>query len=115
MGGTGSIEITNSDVNRFSIRLMGNGQLPKEFALAQNYPNPFNPTTTIKYDLPTDGHVNLSLFDVLGQRIATLVDADQKAGYISVDWNASHVSSGIYFYRLEAGRFVQTRKLLLLR
>jgi hypothetical protein len=115
MRGTGSIEITNNALNRFSIRLAGGGELPKEFALAQNYPNPFNPSTTIKYDLPTDTHVRLTLFNVLGQNVATLVDEDQRAGYRSVDWNASHVASGIYFYRLEADKFVQTRKLILLR
>ncbi len=90
-------------------------QKPKEFALRQNYPNPFNPTTTIKYDLPVDKHVSLKVYDVLGREVLTLMDEEQQAGYHSAVFDASRFSSGMYFYRLTAGTYVSTRKLLLLR
>jgi hypothetical protein len=89
--------------------------LPMEFALSQNYPNPFNPTTTIKYDLPIDAGVSLKVFNIIGQEVVTLVNEEQKAGYRSVEWNASNVASGVYFYRLDAGSFTNVKKLLLLK
>lgn len=88
---------------------------PKEFALLQNYPNPFNPSTTIKYNLPIDAHVTLKLYDVLGRKVLTLVDEQAKGGYHSVTLDGSSLSSGVYFYRMQAGAFAQTKKLLLLR
>jgi hypothetical protein len=89
--------------------------LPAEFALAQNHPNPFNPVTAINYALPKDSHVRLIIYNILGQRVATLVDGKQKAGYKTARWDASEMASGIYFYRLRAGDFVQTRKMVLIR
>jgi len=89
--------------------------LPKEFALSQNYPNPFNPTTLIKYDLPVDCQVRLDVYNVLGQRVATLVDGQQKAGYKVATWNAQDMASGIYFYRLKAGDFISIRKMVFLK
>ncbi len=89
--------------------------LPKEFALAQNYPNPFNPSTVIAYQLPTASDVRLELFDVLGRKVATLVNARQAAGYYNVVLNANNLATGIYFYRLQAGNFVQTKKMILLK
>ncbi len=89
-------------------------KIPKSFGLFQNYPNPFNPGTTIKYELPRTSHVTLTVYDLLGKEVATLVNAVQEPGYKSVEWNAVGVASGVYFYRLRAGEFVQTRKLLLL-
>ncbi len=83
--------------------------------LEQNYPNPFNPSTTIKYDLPRDSRVSLKLFNILGQEVATLVNEEQKAGYRSVDWNASNYASGVYFYRLEAGGFSSVKRMLLVK
>ncbi len=115
MRGEGTMKITNSMVNRFSVKLVSDGQLPKQFALAQNFPNPFNPSTTIRYDLPKDSRVSLKLFDILGQEVAALVNEEQKAGYKSFVWNSNSVASGVYLYRLQAGDFVQTRKLLLLK
>jgi hypothetical protein len=76
--------------------------LPKAYALEQNYPNPFNPTTVFQYALPGDSKVLLTIFNLLGQRVATLVDGVQSAGYKSVNWNAGGVASGLYFYRIEA-------------
>ncbi len=89
--------------------------LPVEHSLSQNYPNPFNPSTTIRYELPRASHVTLTVFDLLGREVATLVQGLQEPGYKSVEWNATGVASGVYFYRLTAGDFVRTCKLLLLR
>ena len=88
---------------------------PVEFALHQNFPNPFNPATTIRYDLRADTRVSLKVFNILGQEVLTLVNEEQKAGYKSVEWNASNFASGVYFYRLQAGPYTGTKKLLLLR
>lgn len=88
---------------------------PEEFRLAQNFPNPFNPSTDIRYDLPHGTHVRLTVFDLLGRKVATLVDAHEEAGPKSVRFDAGSVPSGIYFYRLEAGTFTGNKKMLLLR
>ncbi len=95
-------------------------QIPNQFELSQNYPNPFNPTTTIKYQLAQNSKVTLEIYDMLGQRIKTLVNDVQDAGYYSVSWDGSNnfgqqVSSGIYIYRLQAGSFVKTLKMNLLK
>jgi hypothetical protein len=93
----------------------GSDQLPESYNLMQNYPNPFNPSTTINYELPKSSHVTLKIYNTLGQEVATLVNAVEEPGYKSVEWNASGAASGVYFYRLQAGDFVQVRKLLVLR
>jgi hypothetical protein len=92
-----------------------NGSLPNDFSLSQNYPNPFNPVTKIGYGVSSSGFVSLKLYDVLGQEVATLVNAIEEPGYKSVTWNGKEVPSGVYFYRLQAGSFIETKKLLLLR
>jgi hypothetical protein len=89
--------------------------LPKVFALEQNYPNPFNPSTTIRYQLPVASEVKLEVYDVLGKKIATLVNERQSAGSYQVVWNASGLSSGTYFYRLQAGTFVETKKMIMVK
>ncbi len=83
--------------------------------LLQNYPNPFNPETTIEYTLPEHSHVTLTIYNLLGQRIAALINKNQEAGHHTVRWNANNQPSGMYFYKLEAGNFVQMRKMILLR
>ncbi|MEW6654809.1 MAG: FlgD immunoglobulin-like domain containing protein, partial [Bacteroidota bacterium] len=95
-------------------------EIPSEFALSQNYPNPFNPTTSIKFQLAQDAKVNLVVYDMLGQRVRTLVDGIQEAGFYTVRWDGSNdfgskVSSGIYIYRLQAGSFVSTLKMNLMK
>ncbi len=95
-------------------------EIPETYALSQNYPNPFNPQTVIHYNLPVGGHVELSVFNLLGQKVATLVDGHRTAGSYSVVWdgkddNQKSLASGVYLYRMETDGFVQTRKLLLLR
>jgi len=89
--------------------------LPGDYALSQNHPNPFNARTVINYRLPVDSHVKLEVYNTLGQRVATLVDCKEQAGYRSVVWDASEISSGIYFYRLAAGNFTSRERMLLLR
>jgi hypothetical protein len=91
------------------------GGLPHEFALHQNYPNPFNPSTTIKYELPKSTVVRLSVYDMLGREVSVLVDERRDTGVHEVNFEASRLSSGVYFYRLQAGDFTQTKRLLLLR
>jgi len=90
-------------------------ELPTDFKLEQNYPNPFNPTTTIRYSLPQANTVSLTVFNMLGQRVATLVNAQQSAGTYSVNFNAANLSSGVYFYRLQSGKQVSVQKMLLLK
>ncbi|MGB5872707.1 MAG: T9SS type A sorting domain-containing protein [Bacteroidota bacterium] len=87
--------------------------VPPAFSLAQNYPNPFNPETSISYALPVDTRVTLSVFNALGQEVANLVDGEMLAGVHSVKWNASGLASGVYFYRIAAEGFVETKRLIL--
>ncbi len=89
--------------------------IPREFALLQNFPNPFNPTTTIEYVLPKSAEVLLTIYNLRGQEAARLVEGQQTEGRHTAIWNASNMASGIYFYRLQAGDFVQTRKMVLLK
>jgi C-terminal processing protease CtpA/Prc len=97
-----------------------NSEIPKTFILAQNYPNPFNPTTVIKYQIPKNKrgiavNVNLSIYNILGENILTLVNKKQKPGYYKVTWNAQNYPSGIYFYKINANGFAKTKKMVLLR
>jgi hypothetical protein len=92
-----------------------NSLIPNKFELAQNYPNPFNPTTTIEYSIPQAGVVTIKIFDILGREVTTLVNEEKQRGNHVVKFNASNLSSGIYFYKLQAGSFVQTLKMILLK
>jgi hypothetical protein len=87
----------------------------KNFELCQNYPNPFNPTTTINYSIPQNDFVKLSIYDMLGKEIETLVDEEKPAGNHRVDFNGSKLSSGIYFYQLNAGLYMMIKKMILLK
>jgi len=89
--------------------------LPLEFSLEQNYPNPFNPSTTIEYSIPESGNVTLKVFDVLGNEVATLVNGQNEAGKHKVEFDATGFNSGVYFYRIENGSSVETKKLVLLK
>jgi len=89
--------------------------LPTVVSLEQNYPNPFNATTSINYQLPVDGWIKLEIYNVLGEKVATLVEERQEAGYRSVIWEASELSSGLYFYKLTAGDYTETKRMMLVK
>ena len=101
LGGPTGVNDNNSTINSFK--------------LDQNYPNPFNPSTTISYQLPINGQVTLNVYNILGDEVATLVNEDKAAGQYKVEFDASNLSSGIYFYKLQAGSFVETKKMILLK
>lgn len=90
-------------------------KLPNHFSISQNYPNPFNPTTAISYNLPQATHVTLEIYDILGRKVETLVDKEQPAGPHQAVWDAGDRASGIYFYRIQAGDIIETKRMLLLR
>lgn len=90
-------------------------RVPPALALASNYPNPFNPTTTIRYRLPQAAEVELTVYNVTGQPVQTLVAEPQPAGWYAVEWDASGLAAGLYFYRSQAGAFSQVKKMLLLK
>jgi len=89
--------------------------LPTNYALFQNYPNPFNPTTVISFQLAAKSRVTLKVYDILGREVETLVDGASDIGLHQVSFDASRFASGIYFYRIQAGGFMATKKLLLLK
>ncbi|MCW8803914.1 MAG: T9SS type A sorting domain-containing protein, partial [Ignavibacteriaceae bacterium] len=88
---------------------------PKEFALYQNYPNPFNPSTTIKFALPEKTNIELSVYNSLGEKVADVLSSELSEGYHEVEFSASNLSSGIYFYRLESGNFVSVKKMIIIK
>jgi hypothetical protein len=89
--------------------------LPVKFELRQNYPNPFNPVTMINYQLPMTSDVELSVYNLLGQKVVTLVSERKQAGSHQVEWDASGLASGVYYYRIEAGEFQDVKKMILIR
>jgi hypothetical protein len=97
-----------------SVQQLNTG-IPASYSLSQNYPNPFNPTTNIKYSITQQAQVSLKIFDVLGREVQTLVNQNQKAGSYAVNFNASRLASGVYIYRLEAGDFVKSMKMMLIK
>jgi flagellar hook assembly protein FlgD len=106
---------TGDDVSLTDITVM-----PEKFTIHQNYPNPFNPVTTLRYDLPENGNVNITIYDMLGRQVKTLINQNQNAGYMSVIWNATNdygkpVSAGIYIYQIQAGEYISTKKMVLLK
>ena len=103
---------TTPDVNTV---IQNNDIIILDFSLHQNYPNPFNPTTTIKYSIPKLSFVTIKIYDVLGSEVATLVNEEKPVGTYELNWNAANLPSGVYFYRLQAGSFMQTRKMILLK
>jgi len=92
-----------------------NSLVPEKFELAQNYPNPFNPVTTIQYSIPDRSNVTLKVYDVLGRELATLVNEEKDRGIYSINFDASALASGMYLYRLQAGSFIETKKMILIK
>jgi hypothetical protein len=109
--------LTSSDVYEFTgtMSSVQPAVAPLAFSLEQNYPNPFNPVTTIRFGLAMTVNVNLTIYDILGRRVDVLVNERMGAGYHQVTFDGTHLASGVYFYRIQAGDFVQTRRLLLLK
>lgn len=106
-------------VHEYSFPLVGikdpGGNIPKEFALHQNYPNPFNPTTYINYDIPKISNVTITVFDIRGREVAVLVNEVKQAGSYNISFNASSLASGVYFYKISAGDFNKTMKMILIK
>ena len=90
-------------------------EIPTEFLLTQNYPNPFNPSTKIRYSVPQSSNVTIKVFDILGNEIETLVNEEKPVGTYEITWYAANLPSGIYFYKLQAGSFVETKKMILIK
>ena len=111
------MQYSMTDLNLSSIE---NEQLPKKFAFLQNYPNPFNPITSLRYDLREDSFVSITIYDILGNVINDLVNANQSSGYKSIQWDAANnqgqpVSAGVYLYQVQVGDFIETKKMVLLK
>lgn len=113
----GTLFVTHSQTITAASTLTGVEELgiPTEFVLLQNYPNPFNPTTSIQFGLPSESHVRLTVFNLLGQEVAVLVNASMGAGYHKVNFDASRLNTGMYIYKIEANNFVSVRKMLLVK
>ncbi len=111
----GLTDTFEGNVNIMTVSNEVNGAVPTEFAIAQNYPNPFNPSTNINYSLPEASKVSIVVYDMLGQRVAQLVNAEKSAGYHTVTFDASALSSGMYVYQIKAGSFSQTKKMMLIK
>ena len=90
-------------------------QIPTEYNLYQNFPNPFNPTTTIRFAVPKESHVVLDIYNIVGQKVMTLINKNMKAGLYNLDFDASHFSSGVYIYRINPGKYSATKKMMLLK
>ncbi len=112
-GGMG--EVSQIISGETSTAVVGSNNQPKGFALEQNYPNPFNPTSTIRYSIPKQSFVTLKVYNILGQEVATLVNAVRKAGSYSIVFNASTIPSGVYVYTLATDEFISTKKMTLIK
>ncbi len=97
------------------VGIVGNNNIPFEYALEQNYPNPFNPSTMIKYQIPTASNVKITVFDILGKKVAVLIDQKKDAGYHEVEFSGLNLASGLYIYRIEAGNFSDVKKMMLVK
>ena len=111
----GEFILDNLIFNPKSTAILSSEQISKRFALEQNYPNPFNPTTTIVYSIPENAFVTMKVYDILGKEITTLINERKSAGNYSINFNASNLPSGVYFYRMQAESFVSTKKFVLLK
>ena len=116
------IKIVNNDIQKIIAVSSGKrttkttNVLPISFSLSQNFPNPFNPVTTIKYALPKDVKVTIKVYDILGRLVTTLINNEnKKAGYYETKFDGSIYASGVYFYRIEAGDFIQSKKMVLVK
>jgi len=115
------INIVNGDIQKLFAVNKSNGSngehnlIPDKFSLGQNYPNPFNPVTKINYALPSDVKVVIKIYDILGREVKTLINEFKKAGYYDISFDGTNLATGVYFYRIEAGEFVQSKKMVLVK
>ncbi|MEJ2195365.1 MAG: T9SS type A sorting domain-containing protein [Ignavibacteriaceae bacterium] len=115
LGNDGTIDDTLYLSNTVDVEDQGSLYIPEEYRLEQNYPNPFNPTTTIRYSIRTAGVVTLKVYNLIGEEIATLVNEEKSAGNYDINFDATLLPSGIYFYKLQAGSFTETKKMILIK
>ena len=119
--GKANVNVTSADLRNVAnsamlVKLNGNSRgIPTEFGLSQNYPNPFNPSTVISYQVPVQAAVEISVFNSIGEKVATLVNEVKEPGYYEVTWNAQSMTSGVYFFRINAGEFTAVKKMLLMK
>ncbi len=119
------ISVKTGDIKSITLKTLGVGieqvsTVPQDFSLSQNYPNPFNPTTKIEFGLPHQSNVSLKIYDIIGRKVATVLNEEKSAGRFVVEWNGKndlnrHVASGVYFYKLEVGKLIETKKMLMLK
>jgi len=107
--------LTGADTDNTITEIVLDNNEAITYKLSNNYPNPFNPSTRINYSIPKQSYVTLKVFDVLGREVATLVNKEQQQGYYDIEFDASHLTSGTYIYRIQAGEFVESRKMVLLK
>ena len=112
-GRSGPLRWDSASVNIVITGVNGNSSNPTNFMLYNNYPNPFNPTTTIKYSIPEASFTSIKIYNELGKEVSTLVNETKSAGTYEVEFNASNLSSGVYYYKLQAGSFTETKKMIL--
>jgi hypothetical protein len=105
------IDIPNATV----LSVDNNSKIPTNYSLSQNFPNPFNPETSIRYSIPKQSHVTIKVFDILGREVTTLVNEEKNVGNYEVKFNSKKIASGIYFYRIQAGDFLSTKKMTVLK
>jgi len=110
-----NVTIHIDSVGVLSVEEISNGEIVTNYELQQNYPNPFNPSTNIQFSVPQSSYVTLEVYNLVGERVGILVSEQLSAGTYNYDWNASNLTSGIYFYRLQAADFVETKKMMLLK
>ena len=110
---SGTIDLVG-DVTGFTL-MKEDAALPSQYALAQNYPNPFNPVTTISYSVPFSGPISLKVYGLLGEEVSTVVEGEHKAGFHTAQFDGSHLSSGVYFYKLSSRDQTLTKKLILMK
>jgi len=110
------VKLSAPDTSAIVTGIINEGNaIVKNYSLSQNYPNPFNPSTVIQYQIPQSGKVTLIIYDMLGREVRTLVNEFQQNGIHTVTFDALHLSSGVYFYRIQSGSFIETKKMLLLK
>jgi hypothetical protein len=115
VGNYGTILKTTDGGGITSMEYNGNSELSLDYYLSQNYPNPFNPKTNFEFQISNFGFVSLKVYDILGSEVATLVNEVKQPGTYKIEFNAGQLSSGIYFYRIQAGSFSQIKKMILLK